>query len=114
MIKSTYGTMYYVDDMKEAVSFYTKTLGVKPGHESETWTEFNLGEHNLCLHAKRKGETFPQNGILIMNYDGVNKLYESMKGDGYNVFGLHVIHPGASSFHMKDKSGNETSFYGKP
>ncbi len=115
MIKNTYGTMYYVNDMKEAVSFYTKTLGVKPSHESPDCTEFSLGEHHLCLHAKNSGQDdFPENGILIMNYDGVKSLHDSMKRDGYNVFGLHQIHPAAWSFHLKDTSGNETSFYGAP
>lgn len=114
MIKSTYGTMYYVDNMNEAVSFYTKTLGVHPSHESASWTEFSLGGHNLCLHAKRPGEKHPDGGVLILSCNGIKKLFESMKNDGYEVFGLHEIHPEGWSFHLKDKSGNETSFYGKP
>lgn len=112
-MKSTYGTMYYVNDMKQSVAFY-KTLGGAPTYESDSWTEFDMSGHRLCLHSKTPGQTHPENGILIMNHDGVNSLFEKMKGDGFNVFGLHVIHPGASSFHFKDNSSNELSFYGKP
>lgn len=114
MIKSTYGTMYYVDSMSKSVEFFKRTLGVNPGYQSDDWTEFQMGEHRLCLHAKRPNETFPANGILIMNHDGIKGLYESMKNDGYNVFGLHQVHPEAWSFHMKDVSQNELSFFGKP
>ena len=113
-IKSTYGTMYYVDSMKEAVAFYKMVTGATPEYESNEWTEFKFGEHRLCLHAKRDGHKSSPNGVLILNYDGVKSLFEKMKSDGLNVFGLHEVHPAAWSFHMLDKSNNETSFYGSP
>lgn len=114
MTKTTYGTMYYVDSMSQAVSFYKSVLGTAPAHESEDWTEFDFAGHRLCLHAKRKGETYPQNGILIFEHDGIKSHFEKMKADGLQVFGLHEVHPGASTFHLKDAFGNEVSFYGKP
>lgn len=114
MTNSTYGTMYYVDNMAQAVSYYKKSIGLTAGYESDDWTEFNIGTHRLCLHAKRAGETYTPNGVLIMSQDGVKSLYDKMKGDGLNVFGLHQIHPEAWSFHFKDNSNNELSFYGKP
>jgi len=33
-VKGAYGTMYYVKDMKKAISFYKDTLGLKPSYES--------------------------------------------------------------------------------
>lgn len=115
MSRTAYGTMYYVDDMPRAVGFYKTVLGVNPGHESPDWTEFPLGSHNLCLHAKRGDQSdYPANGILIFNHDGIKALYAKMKQDGLNVFGLHQVHPAAWSFHLKDASENETSFYGAP
>ncbi len=51
---------------------------------------------------------------MIINHDGIKALFESMKGDKLNVFGLHEVHPAAWSFHLKDNSQNEVSFYGKP
>ena len=111
-MKSTYGTMYYVDNMKESVAFYKK-MGFSTDHENDFWTEFDLSGHKLCLHAKKPNETYNPNGILIVNQDGLKTHFENMKKDGYNVSGLHEVHEGAWSFHLKDKSNNETSFYGK-
>ncbi len=113
-MNTTYGTMYYVDNMKEAVTYYKNTLGAKTGYESDSWTEFDIGGHKLCLHAKNAGEKYDANGILIINQDGLKALFEKMKGDKLNVFGLHEIHPEAWTFHMKDSSQNEISFHGKP
>lgn len=114
MISSTYGTMYYIDDMEKSVKYYKGILGLNPGYESPTWTEFQMGDHRLCLHAKRANEKYPQNGILIFQVDGVKNLFEKMKNDGFQVFGLHEVHPEAWTFHIKDISQNECSFYGKP
>jgi predicted enzyme related to lactoylglutathione lyase len=113
MIDSTYGTMYYVDDMEKAVSFYKGAFGIQPGYESKEWTEFPMNGHNLCLHEKRAGETYTPNGVLIVKKDGVKNLFEKMKGDGFNVYGLHEIHDNTWSFHFKDGSQNEVSIYGK-
>lgn len=113
-MKSTYGTMYYVDDMKKSVEFYKKTIGATATYESDAWTEFNLSGHNLCLHSKRAGEKYDTNGVMIINAEGIQTLFNQMKNDGLNVFGLHEVHPGAWTFHMKDLSSNELSFYGKP
>lgn len=112
MFKSTYGTMYYVDNMKSAVEFYKQKLGVEPTHESPDWTEFSLDGHSICLHAKRPGEKYRENGILIMNFDGTKSLYEKMGREGVKVHGLHEVHPGHWSFHVTDNSGNELSVFG--
>ena len=40
--------------------------------------------------------------------------WAEMFTDKLDVFGLHEVHPGAWTFHMKDVSMNEVSFYGKP
>lgn len=115
MFKSTYGTMYYVDDMAKAVQFYKSKFGLTPTHESPDWTEFALGGHNICLHAKRAGEQYRENGVLILNANGgVKGLYDKMGKDGLKVAGLHEVHPGAWSFHAYDISGNEFSVYGEP
>lgn len=112
-MKSTYGTMYYVDDMTKSVAYF-RGLGLTVGHESPDWTEFDLSGHQLCLHAKSPGETYPANGILIIAADGIKELFEKMKGDNHNVFGLHQVHPEAWTFHLKDANNNELSFFGKP
>ncbi len=114
MIGKTYGTMYYVDDMAKSVDFMKKTLGLTPGYASDAWTEFPVAGHSLCLHAKRAGEKYTDNGVLILETKGIKALFETMKGDGLNVFGLHEVHPEAWSFHLKDPNNNELSIYGTP
>ncbi|MEQ1875994.1 MAG: VOC family protein [Bdellovibrionia bacterium] len=112
-MNKTYGTMYYVDDMAKTVSFYKK-LGLKPGYESPEWTEFEIGGHNLCLHAKRAAEKYSDGGVLILSADGIKNLHKQMKGDGIKVDEPHEVHPGSWTFHFRDVSGNELSLYGAP
>ena len=114
MFKSTYGTMYYVDNMKAAVEFYKTKWGLQPSHESPDWTEFAVGDHNICLHVKRAGEKYRENGVMIFNVEGVKGLFDKMGGQGIRVEGLHQVHPEAWTFHGFDNSGNEFSFYGSP
>lgn len=112
MFKSTYGTMYYVDSMKDAVKYYTGTLGAMATYESDEWTEFDIGGHRICLHNKRAGEKYNSNGVLIFNYEGTKGLFDKMKSEGVKVFGLHEVHPGNFSFTVADNSGNELSVFG--
>ncbi len=114
MFKSTYGTVYYVDNMDQSVSYYKSKLGLTPSYESPEWTEFSIGGHNLCLYNKPPGETYAANGILIMNGEGVKSLYDQMTRDVLKTYGLHEVHPGHWIFRLKDPSGNELSIYGSP
>jgi len=113
-MKSAYGTMYYVDDMRKAVASYKKLLGVKPRFQSPEWTEIPLGDHALCLHAKERKSKVRPNGILIVNAKGVTAMFERLKRGKWDVFGLHEVHPKAWTFTLRDPSGNELSFYGSP
>lgn len=113
MFKSTYGTMYYVDQMNQAIMYYKSKLGLEPSYESPEWTEFAIGGgHRICLHNKVAGETYTPNGVLIMDHNGVKALFEQMTKDGLKPFGLHEVHPGHFTFHLKDPSGNELSVFG--
>jgi catechol 2,3-dioxygenase-like lactoylglutathione lyase family enzyme len=112
VFKSTYGTLYYVDQMQEAVSFYRSKLGMAPTYESDGWTEFDIGGHRVCLHHKESGKTYRENGVLIFNFEGVKNLFENMKRDGLNVSALHEVHPGHWTFHVNDNSNNELSVFG--
>jgi extradiol dioxygenase family protein len=113
-MKSTYGTMYYVADMKKSVAYFRKLLGRKPRFESPEWTEFEIGGHALCLHEKGRGSKPLPNGVLIVNAKKLNTLFEKFKKQKLNVSGLHEVHPGHSTFTLRDPSGNELSFYGPP
>ncbi len=111
-MKGAYGTMYYVDDMKKAVDHFKKVLGVKPAYRSKEWTEFPVGGHRLCLHAKEPGGKYRPNGVLIVNANGLKALFERWKREKLRVSGLHEVHAGRWTFNVKDASGNELSFYG--
>jgi len=111
---SAYGTMYYVDDMKKAVAFYSKKLGLKPRHQSPDWSEFPVSDaHAICLHAKGKGKVKP-GGVLILHAKGVKAIYAKLKRGGVKVHPPHEVHPGAWSFTLTDPSGNDVSYYGTP
>lgn len=114
MNQETYGTMYYVDNVEESVSFYRKSLGIVPSVESKDWAEFPIGGHNLCLHIKELGQNYRENGVLIIKAVNVKSLYEKMQADGFNVRDLKEVYPGHWSFYLEDKSRNELSFYGSP
>lgn len=105
--------MYYVNDMEKAVKYY-KLLGFIPTQESPDWTEFAVSGHNLCLHQKKPGESYPQGGILIFNSEGIKSLFDRLKAQELDVHSLHQVHPQAWTFHLRDIDGNETSFYGSP
>src|SRR5689334_8882828 len=113
-MKNAYGTMSYVDDMRKSVGTFKKLLGSKPAFESPEWTEFSIGGHRLCLHAKARGGKYRPNGVLIIKAKGVKKLFDGLQRKKFDVFGLHEVHPGAWTFGMKDGSRNELSFYGAP
>jgi hypothetical protein len=111
-MNSTYGTMYYVNDMKKSVAYFRKLLGVKPRFESPEWTEFAIGAHALCLHDKGRGSKTRPNGVLIVNAKGLKALFGKFKKRKLDVSGLHEVHPGTFTFTLRDPSGNEVSFYG--
>jgi extradiol dioxygenase family protein len=78
-IKGTYGTMYYVKDMKKETAFFKEKLGLKPGYESADWTEFPLNGHSLCLHPVEGKKDVPANGSLIIHVDGLKELVADLK-----------------------------------
>ena len=108
-----YGTMYYVDDMKETVAFYKK-LGFKPSpHSSDDWTEFHFGSHALCFHTKDENEDYKEGGILIVKADGIKSLHEKLKKDKIQVTKPKEVYKDTWTFHVVDPTGNEISLYGK-
>ena len=109
----TYGTMYYVDDMKSAVAHYKK-LGFTPSeHSNDDWTEFIVGGHALCLHAKDANETYKAGGIVIFKADGIKALHEKLTGDKIKATKPKDVYQNTWTFHVEDPSGNAISFYGK-
>lgn len=109
----TYGTMYYVNDMKKSVAYYKDHLGFTQVNESEGWSEFSLpGGNRLCLHGTDANTKKPQNGIMILEVKKLPELVKKMKANGAEFAGdIHPVHPGAHSIDFRDPSGNVVSLY---
>lgn len=111
-VRGTYGTMYYVQNMAKSVAYYSETLGIKPSIESEGWTEFDLGNHSLCLHACRPGATTASGGILIIKVSKIHDLVKNLKSRGIEFLSeIREVHPQAYSADFRDADGNVVSFY---
>lgn len=108
----TYGTMYYVSDMKKAVAFY-KGLGFTARYESDDWTEFDLGDSTaVCLHGMGDFKPLSEGGILITKVKDIKGVVAEIKREGVEfVKGITEVHPGAYSADFKDPSGNVVSLY---
>ena len=118
-IKRTYGTMYYVQNMKKSVAFYRDVVGLELEFEDEGWTQFNVGGASLCLHAARDAKIVPtapkvaSNGILILEVEDIRKLVNDLKEKRVSFHGdLNDTGCGWSA-EFKDLDGNLVSFYQK-
>lgn len=114
-ILEPYGTMYYVKDMKKAVTFWREHLGLSPSLETPDWTEFSLGSSSLCLHLLSEADRQVQpNGILIIRTKGLRNLIAKLKHEHVRIAqDVKEVHPGAFAADIFDPDGNEISFYEK-
>jgi catechol 2,3-dioxygenase-like lactoylglutathione lyase family enzyme len=112
--EGTYGTMYYVRDMKKSVSYFKELFGAEPLFESPEWTEFGFNGHSLCLHLANSEDTLKmgKGGILITKVKGVHAQVERLKAKGVEFLGdVHEVYPGAYSANFTDPDGNLYSLY---
>lgn len=114
LIKGTYGTMYFVKDMKKSVDWFKSKLGVKPDFASEQWTEFPLGGHSLCLHQADPKHNQAANGTLILHVEGIREMVSRIKSVGAKATEPREIHPGALGAEITDPDGNVLSLYEGP
>lgn len=124
MFKGTYGTMYYVKDMKKSVAFYRDVVGLKPEFEDDGWTQFNINGHALCLHATGQDvkivpladKKTATNGILILEVDNIHKVVGALKEKRVEFIGGGVNDMGECGLcaDFKDLDGNLIGIYQKP
>ena len=112
-VTGSYGTMYYVRNMKKAVTLYKKKLGLSPATESPFWTEFNVKGSRLCLHiADKKMKKLP-GGIMIINVKGMTKLVAALKKAGVKFNGNpHPVQGKDYTIDYYDSDKNLVSLYG--
>jgi predicted enzyme related to lactoylglutathione lyase len=118
---STLGyVIVYVKDMDKAVSFYTKTLGIKLRMNEGGWAELETGNTTLALHQAEQvaGASVPGQPIVVFNTDDIQKTYEALKESGVKVEGEPAVCCEEEDFigksvSFKDPDGNHLSVYGK-
>ena len=113
-LKGTYGTMYYVRDMKKAVKFYKENVGLEAGMESEHWTEFKTENGKmLCLHlADSQMKSLP-GGIMILQVTGLKDLVQKLRANNVELTGEpHCVHEHDYTTDFVDGDGNLVSLYG--
>jgi predicted enzyme related to lactoylglutathione lyase len=111
-VTGTYGTMYYVRDMKKAVQYYTDILGKGPEDESPEWTTFDLNGTKICLHVAEAGAQIDGKGVLIMNTKNLKDAVPALKAMGVEIYKDYTaVCEGGYSVDIKDPSGNILSFF---
>lgn len=113
-LKGTYGTMYYVKDMKASVSLFKNTLGLSPHFESDDWTEFSINGHSICLHSTGPKTPFKAGGTLIMRVTNIREVVSDLKKRDLRLGEVHEVHPGAFAADFTDSDGNSYSLYEGP
>jgi len=111
-LNKSYGTMYFVKDMKKAVTFYRDVLGLKPTFESDDWTEFDFKGHVLCLHNADPKIQSGTNGILILDVNDIHELVTHMKMSGVEFAeGIKQVSECGVAADFRDPDGNLVSLY---
>ena len=115
--KGTYGTMYYVRNMKKSVAFYRDVIGLKPDFEDDGWTQFSVGGAALCLHAAGDTAIVPaapksaSNGIVILEVEDIRGMVGALKEKRVEFTGdLNDTGCGWCT-EFKDLDGNLISLY---
>jgi len=103
LIEKIENITFPVKDLKKAVSFYEKVLGLKKRDEWSNYATFNIGDMMLGLDPESKGEL----GIFMRVAD-VDTEYRTLKEKGVQF----VTEPkdqywGGRTATFKDPDGNE-------
>jgi catechol 2,3-dioxygenase-like lactoylglutathione lyase family enzyme len=83
MIKSVWGVTLSVSDLKEAIAFYEKTLGLNKKYEYSSYAGFQCGgvEVGLTVVKKEKGHIAGAPSIQFL-VDSVDAVYEELRKKG--------------------------------
>lgn len=110
--QGTYGTMYYVNDMKKSVAFYKEILNLTPEDESPEWTTFDINGHRICLHATENGAAIDGKGILITNVKDLDGMVAELKKRGVEFTqDIKEVCEGGYAADFRDPSGNILSLF---
>jgi catechol 2,3-dioxygenase-like lactoylglutathione lyase family enzyme len=106
--------VFYVRDMRRAVSFYRDTLGLEVARESDGWTTFHTGACTLALHAsehREPGRAEPDPTFLVSDATAERAR---LAVAGVDVTELREPVAGVQVFDARDPDGNRFSLESRP
>lgn len=109
MIKTVWCVTFYVSDLKQAIKFYEKTLGLEKKYEYSSYVGFECGGVEIGLIPKlteeqKAGPLSPSVGFLV---DDVEKVYNELKDKGVKfIKELHEEPWGGRQATFTDPDGN--------
>ncbi|MEK6775072.1 MAG: VOC family protein [Bdellovibrionota bacterium] len=110
--KGTYGTMYYVHNMKKSVQYYKDNFNLTPEDETPEWTTFSLNGHRICLHLINENHSPEHNGVLIANVSNLEGVVSELKKRGVEFISeIKNVCEGGYAADFKDPNGNVLSLF---
>lgn len=109
MIKTVWCVTFYVSDLKQAIKFYEKTLGLEKKYEYSSYVGFECGGVEIGLIPKltkeqKAGPLSPSVEFLV---DDVEKVYNELKDKGVKfIKELHEEPWGGRQATFTDPDGN--------
>ncbi len=102
MIRNVWSITLPVSDLKKAVAFYEKTLGLNKKYEYPSYAGFQCGGVEIGLRPSRKEKGYGENACSVEFFvDDVDASYRALKKKGVNF----VEEP-----HDEPWGGREASF----
>jgi lactoylglutathione lyase len=107
MIKSVWCITLYVSDLKNAIKFYEKTLGLTKKYEYSSYAGFQCGGVEIGLIPKEKMKASKDSPTVEFLVDDVDKFYDELKKKGVNTINPPHDEPwGGRQASFKDPDGN--------
>ncbi len=112
MIKSVWGITLSVSDLKKAIVFYEKTLGLSKKYEYSSYAGFQCGGVEIGLRPSRKERGRIEDAPSIEFFvDDVDTIYEILKKKGVDFVKKPHDEPwGGREASLLDPDGNILEF----
>jgi catechol 2,3-dioxygenase-like lactoylglutathione lyase family enzyme len=107
MIKTVWCVTLYVSDLKRAIEFYEKALGLTKKYEYSSYAGFQCGGVEIGLIPRERVEICANAPTVEFIIDDVGQFYETLKKKGINIVDPpHDEAWGGRQMSFKDPDGN--------